>query len=174
MRATEPPRALTGEVIDSERAARFSAVEARIARVTHLLDDLVPVPGTGQRVGVDPVIGLIPVVGDVVAAGVGGWVILEAARFGVPRIALARMVVNLVIDLAIGAIPLLGDLLDIVSRSNSANLAIFRTHALDPGASTRGDRLFFAGLVLVLAGLIWAIAWLAGQVLEVLAGLVGG
>jgi hypothetical protein len=165
-------RARPGELIAPDRAARFRAVEARIGRVTHLLDDLVPVPGTGQRVGVDPLIGLIPVVGDVVAATVGGWVILEAARFGIPRVAVARMVVNLVVDLGLGAIPLLGDLFDIVSRSNSANLEIFRRHALDPGASTRGDRRFFVGLVLVLIGIIWVIAWLAGQVIDVLARLL--
>lgn len=161
-----------GEVVDVDRTTRFRAVEARIARVTHLLDDLVPVPGTGQRVGVDPVIGLIPVVGDVVAAGVGGWVILEAARFGIPRIALARMVVNLLVDLGLGAIPLLGDVFDIVARSNSANLAIFRKHALDPVASTGNDRAFFMGLALVLVGAIWAIVWIAGQVLEALGRLL--
>jgi hypothetical protein len=166
-------RSVTGAIVHPDRVARFRAVEARIGRVTHLMDDLVTVPGTGQRVGVDPVIGLIPVVGDLVAATVGGWVILEAARFGVPRVALGRMVVNLVVDLAIGAIPFLGDLFDVVSRSNSANLAIFRKHALDPGASTRGDRLFLVGLVLVLVGLIWAVAWMAGQILDALSRLLG-
>ena len=165
-------RSVRGEIIDGRREARFRQVEARIARVTHLLDDLVPVPGTGQRVGMDPVIGLIPVVGDVVAATVGGWVILEAARFGVPRIALARMVVNLVVDLLVGAVPLLGDLFDIVTRSNSANLAIFRKHALDPAASTRGDRWFFVGLALVLAGLVWAVMWLAARLIEAVGALL--
>lgn len=149
---------VSGELVGGSRAERFRAVEARIGRVTRVMDDLVAVPGTNQRVGVDPLIGLIPVVGDVVAAAVGGWVILEAARFGIPRVALARMVVNLLVDLGIGAIPLLGDLLDIVSRSNSANLRIFRRHALDPDASTYGHNAFFLGLVLVLVGAVWALA----------------
>jgi hypothetical protein len=161
---------LTGEVVGESRHERFVAAERRLKRVTDLLDELVPIPGTGQRVGLDPLIGLIPVVGDVVAAIVGGWVILEAARFGIPRVVVGRMVVNLVVDLAIGAIPFLGDLFDIVSRSNSKNLDLFRRHALDPGASTRGEKSFFAGLVLLLVGIIWLMAlaiqaafgWLAG------------
>jgi hypothetical protein len=168
-------RPVSGEVLDgSSRAERFHAAEARIQRVTHLLDELVPIPGTNQRVGLDPVIGLIPIVGDVTAAAVGAWVILEAARFGVPRWALARMVVNLAVDLAVGLIPIIGDLLDIVSRSNSANLAIFRRHALDPDASSAGHQAFFGGLVLVLVGVIWLTVWLAARFVELVAGLLQG
>ncbi len=168
-------RSVSGEVLEgTSRAERFHAAEARIRRVTHLLDDLVPVPGTGQKVGLDPVIGLIPVVGDVTAAAVGGWVILEAARFGIPRWALGRMIVNLIVDLAIGLIPLIGDLFDIVSRSNSANLDIFRRHALDPDATTAGHQAFFAGLVLLLVGLIWLTVWLAARVIELVVGLFAG
>ena len=144
-----------GEVVGASRAERFRFAEARIGRVTHLLDELVGVPGTPIKVGLDPVIGLIPVVGDAVAAGVGAWVIAEAARFGVPRVVLGRMILNLLVDLGIGAIPLLGDLYDFVFHSNTRNLELFRRHALDPEASTRGERAFFLGLLLVIAGVLW-------------------
>ena len=144
-----------GEVVGASRAERFRSAEARIGRVTHLLDELVGVPGTPIKVGLDPVIGLIPVVGDAVAAGVGAWVIAEAARFGVPRVVLGRMILNLLVDLGIGAIPLLGDLYDFVFHSNTRNLELFRRHALDPEASTRGERAFFLGLLLVIAGVLW-------------------
>jgi hypothetical protein len=168
-------RPVSGEVLEgSSRAERFHAAEARIRRVTHVLDELVPIPGTGQRVGLDPVIGLVPFVGDITAAAVGAWVILEAARFGVPRWALARMLVNLVVDLAVGLIPLIGDLFDIVSRSNSANLAIFRKHALDPDASSAGHQAFFGGLVLLLVGLIWLTVWLAARFFDLVVGLLRG
>ena len=164
--------AIHGEVIGgTSRRERFHAAEARLRRVTHLMDELFPIPGTKQRVGVDPIIGLIPVVGDVAAAAVGSWVILEAARFGIPRVALARMVLNLVVDLAIGLIPLIGDVFDIVKRSNSANLAIFRRHALDPDASTADHRAFFVGLALLLLGLIWLTVWLVVRVVEAVVGL---
>ena len=144
-----------GEVVGASRAERYRSAEARIGRVTHLLDELVAVPGTPIKVGLDPVIGLIPVVGDAVAAGVGAWVIAEAARFGVPRVVLGRMVLNLLVDLGVGAIPLLGDLYDVFFRSNTRNLDLFRRHALDPHASTRGERAFFLGLLLLIVGVLW-------------------
>lgn len=157
-----------GEVVGSSRAERFHAAERRIGRVTTLLDELVSVPGTRVRFGLDPVLGLVPIVGDAVAAIVGLWVIAEATRFGIPRIVVARMSVNLLVDLAVGAIPLLGDLFDLAFRSNARNLALFRRHALDPGASTRGQQAFFGGLVLLLVGAIWLIAVLVGRLWDAL------
>jgi hypothetical protein len=159
---------IEGDVVGASRTERFRAAERRIWRVTHALDELVAVPGTSIRVGLDPVIGLIPVVGDAVAAVVGVWVIGEAARFGIPRLVLGRMAVNLIVDLAIGAIPFLGDLFDFAFRSNSANLELFRRHALDPAASTRGEQAFFAGLLLVLVGIAWLLLLAVGAVWQFL------
>jgi hypothetical protein len=159
----------TGEIVGASRAERFRAAEQRIGRVTRVLDELVGVPGTPIKVGLDPVIGLIPVVGDAVAAGVGAWVIAEAARFGVPRLVLGRMVLNLLLDLGVGAIPILGDVYDLFFRSNSRNLALFRRHALDPDASTRGERAFFAGLLLVIVGILWLAFVALGTIIDWLA-----
>ena len=160
--------AVEGDIVGASRAERFRAAERRIGRVTHALDELIAVPGTPVRVGLDPIVGLIPVVGDAVAALVGVWVIGEAARFGIPRLVLGRMAVNLVIDLAIGAIPLLGDIFDFAFRSNSANLELFRRHALDPDASTRGEQTFLVGLVLLLVGIVWLILTAIGAVWQFL------
>jgi hypothetical protein len=157
--------AVHGEVIGHSRRERFASAERRIGRVTKVLDELVSVPGTSTKVGLDPVIGLIPIVGDAVAALVGGWVILEASRFGVPRIVLARMILNLTVDLAIGAIPLLGDLYDVVFHSNSRNLELFRRHALDPAASTRGEQALFIGLGLLIVGIVWLVVTAMGAFL---------
>lgn len=159
----------TGEIVGASRAERFRAAEQRIGRVTRVLDELVGVPGTPIKVGLDPVIGLIPVVGDAVAAGVGAWVIAEAARFGIPRLVLGRMVLNLLLDLGVGAIPILGDVYDLFFRSNSRNLALFRRHALDPDASTRGERAFFAGLLLVIVGILWLAFVALGTLIDWLA-----
>ena len=141
----------------ASRAERFAAAERRIGRMTHLLDELIEVPGTSIKLGLDPVIGLIPVAGDALSALAGGWVILEASRFGMPRVVLARMVVNLALDLGIGAIPLLGDAYDLLFRSNSRNLDLFRKHALDPAASTRGEQALFIGLALLIVGIVWLV-----------------
>lgn len=163
---------MEGEVVGRSRAERFQDAEARIHRVTHLLDDIVKVPGTSQRIGLDPVVGLIPVIGDIIGALVGGWVVLEAARFGVPRIAVARMVVNVLTDLALGLIPILGIWFDVVSRSNAANLEIFRRHALDPDATTAGHQAFFVGLVLVIIGGIWLVVWAMIRLIELVVSAV--
>ena len=159
---------IEGEVIGASRSERFHAAERRLERVTHALDELVGVPGTSVKVGLDPIVGLIPVVGDVISGVVGTWVIAEAARFGIPRIVVARMTVNLVVDLAIGLIPFLGDLFDLAFRSNSRNLALFRRHALEPDASTRGEATFFVGVALLLIGVLWLIVTAIGAVWQVL------
>lgn len=166
-------RAVEGQVVGASRAERFHAAEARIHRVTFLLDDLFPVPGTDQRVGIDPIVGLVPVVGDIIGALAGSWVIAEAARFGIPRVALARMVVNLIADLVLGMIPILGIFLDVVSRSNTANLELFRRHALDPDATTAGHWAFFGGLLLLLVGLIWLTVVVVLQLLGALGQALG-
>jgi hypothetical protein len=132
--------------------------------MSRLLDDLVPIPGTSHRVGLDPVIGLIPGAGDVVSAIAGGWIILEAVRFGIPGVVLLRMAWNTAVDLAVGAIPILGDVFDVAFRSNRRNLELFRRHALDPAASTAEHWSFVAGLAVLAVGLLWllwsAVVWL--------------
>ena len=149
------------------RQADVAAAEKRIAGVARLLDDLVTIPGTRHRVGLDSVVGLIPGAGDIVAAGVGVWILVEAARFRLPPIVLARMVVNLVVDLAVGAVPILGDLFDVAFRSNSRNLALFRRYASEPGASTAAERAFFVVLLVVVGAVVWIVASAIGWLLSI-------
>jgi len=160
-------RGVSGPVVGPSRSERFHAFERRYAAVSRVLDDLVAIPGTKQRVGLDPVIELIPWIGDLISAGVGFWLIAEAARFRIPSVVLVRMVLNTLVDLAVGAIPILGDLFDIVSRSNRKNLELFRRHATDAYASTTEHRVFLAGLVLVLVGIFWLIAVFLGWLLSI-------
>jgi hypothetical protein len=163
----ETPRSRSGPVVGVSRTEKFRAFERRYAAVSRLLDDLVRIPGTNQRIGLDPVVGLIPWIGDLVSAAVGFWLIAEAARFRIPSVVLARMVLNTTVDLVAGAIPFIGDLFDVVSRSNSRNLELFRRHALDAYASTAEHRAFLAGLVLVVVGLVWLAASLIGWLLSI-------
>jgi hypothetical protein len=165
--APEPARRVRGEVVGDARADQFAAFERRFAAVSRVMDELVAVPGTSIRIGLDPVVGLVPVVGDAISAVVGFWLIAAATRFGVPRIVVGRMIVNTVVDLAVGAIPLLGDVFDVVSHSNSRNLALFRRHALDPAASTRGEQVALAGLVILVVGLLWLVATAIGWLLSI-------
>lgn len=165
-RDREELRSRSGPVVGRSRTERFHAFERRYAAVSRVLDDLIRIPGTNQRIGLDPAIGLIPWFGDLVSAAVGFWLIAEAARFRIPRAVLARMVFNTTVDLLAGAIPILGDLFDVVSRSNRRNLELFRRHATDAGASTAEHRAFLVGLALVVIGLLWLAAMLLGWLLS--------
>lgn len=142
----------------------MQAAERRIAAISRLLDDLVEVPGTGRRFGLDPILGLFPVVGDAIPAALSVWLIAEAARFRLPPVVLGRMVVNVLVDLLVGLVPFVGDLFDFVSKPNARNLALFRRYATEPEASTADQRRFFIGLAAVLVGLAWlaslALGWL--------------
>jgi hypothetical protein len=153
---TRPQRATRrARPIEHGRTERVLAAERRIAAVAHVLDNLIRVPGTGQRVGIDPLIGFIPVVGDLTGAIMAAWIVLEAARFNVPAIVLVRMTVYAAADFLIGLIPLLGDLFDLGFKANMRNLELFHRHAVDPGASTSGSWALVGGIVLAFVGIIW-------------------
>jgi hypothetical protein len=97
----------------------------RIARIARLLDSAVVIPGTRIRIGLDPVIGLIPGAGDAVTTALSAYVVYEAYRAGLPPALILRMALNVIIDLVVSAVPVLGDIGDIFWRANQRNLAIF-------------------------------------------------
>ena len=163
-----PPR--SAGALAHERSARLAAADRRLAFVSRLLDELVTVPGTRHRIGVEPVIGLIPGAGDVVSAAIGVWLIVEASRFHLPPSVIGRMVLNTLVDLVVGIVPLLGDLFDFVFKSNTRNLDLFRRYAADPGADTREHRLFLAGAIALIVGVAWLLLAALGRVLNAVAG----
>ncbi len=120
----------------------------RLRWLSELLDNSIPVPGTNFRFGIDTIIGLVPGVGDLIGGALSGYIILEAARLGVPRSLLARMGYNVLVDVAVGSIPLLGDLFDAGFKANLRNLALVNTHVAAPATARRAGRRF----VLLLAG----------------------
>src|SRR5687768_5352518 len=98
----------------------------RVARLAYWLDDRFQVPGTRLRLGLDGLLGLIPGIGDTATALVASYIVLEAARLGVPKRTLARMIANVGFDFIIGLVPLLGDLGDIAWKANRRNAHILR------------------------------------------------
>lgn len=100
----------------------------RLDRLASLLDDRFRIPGTRIRFGLDPLIGLIPGVGDAVALGGSLWLIAEARAAGAPIGLILRMVWNSLIDAVLGAIPLIGDLFDLANKANRRNLELLRRH----------------------------------------------
>lgn len=101
-------------------------LERRLERLAWWLDSSLRVPGTGLRIGYDALVGLIPGVGDVAGAAVSAWLVNEARRLGIPRRTLARMVGNVGLELAVGAVPVLGDLFDAWFKANQRNVRLLR------------------------------------------------
>lgn len=143
---------------------------AEMETIAWLLDNSIPVPGTGRRFGIDALIGFVPVVGDVLSGGIGLFVVWRASRLGLPRIVVARMLVNSAIDIAIGAIPVIGDAFDLWFKANTRNLAIIRRHLENPETSTRSDWLMLGGLVGVLVGIMVLLGWFVVSVISAVAG----
>jgi len=98
----------------------------RLDKLSKLLDTAILIPGTNIRFGVDALIGLVPVVGDMISTAISSWLIYEAHRLGISRLALWRMMGNVAIDGVVGAIPFLGDAFDVAFRANRRNLRILR------------------------------------------------
>jgi len=99
-----------------------ASVRRRVEAMEILLERAFTVPGTNYRVGLDAVVGLVPVVGDLITTAMGAWILWEARNLGMSRFQIARMAANVGFDTLIGMIPLAGDLFDLAFRSNSRNL----------------------------------------------------
>ena len=105
-----------------------ASVRRRLEAVEGVLERLFVLPGINRPIGLDSIVGLVPVLGDIVTASMGAWLVWEARNLGMSKFQLARMAGNVGIDTAIGAIPLVGDLFDLAFRSNSRNLRIVKRY----------------------------------------------
>lgn len=105
-----------------------AAVRQRIEAMEQVLERAFVVPGINRPIGFDAIVGLVPVVGDVISAAMGAYIIWEANNLGVPKWKLWRMAGNVVFDSAVGTIPVAGDVFDFLFRSNSRNLRIVKRH----------------------------------------------
>ena len=104
------------------------SIRKRIEAMEHLLERSMVVPGTNYPIGLDTIIGFVPVVGDIVTAVMGAYIVWEARNLGLPRWKLWRMIGNIAVDSAVGAVPVVGDAFDVVYRSNTKNLRIVKKH----------------------------------------------
>jgi hypothetical protein len=113
------------------------AVRQRVEALELLLERSFKMPGTNMPVGLDSVIGLIPVLGDVVTAAMGAYMVWEARNLGMSKWQLMRMTANVGVDTLLGAVPVVGDAFDLLWRSNSKNLRIIKKHLDKHHPSTR-------------------------------------
>lgn len=112
----------------ADAAAEILDARRRIRRVAELLDSGIGVPGTRLRVGVEALIGLIPVVGDLIGVLLGAYFLYEGARLRVPASLMARMTGNVLIDALVGFVPVVGDLADFAFKSNQRNARLLEAH----------------------------------------------
>ena len=147
-------------VPNSGQSQRLEALR----RAARLLDSAVVVPGTSFRIGLDPILGLIPGVGELVSPLFTVSILWHAREFGIPRLVLLRMILNVAIDALVGAVPLVGDLFDVAWKANTANLALLERHVSEPRPATFGDWLFVVAIVTLLIGVAVApfviVAWI--------------
>ena len=124
-----------------------------------IMDEFLRFPGTKIRFGLDPIIGLLPGIGDVSSAIISAMALIHAARYGVPKILLARMATNILINELVGIIPGLGDAFSFWFKSNVRNYKLLRRYSAAPTRSRKGDWIFLVAVlsllfVIVCAGLI--------------------
>ena len=104
------------------------SIRQRVEAMEMLLERSFKVPGTNFPIGLDAIIGLVPVLGDIITTALGAYMVWEARNLGLPKWKLWRMAGNIAVDTAVGAVPLVGDAADVLFRSNTRNLRIIKKH----------------------------------------------
>jgi hypothetical protein len=104
------------------------AAYTRVAHLSRLMDSAVGIPGTNIRLGFDALVGLVPVVGDLISQAISTYLIWEARQLGASGLTIARMLANSLIDTTFGVIPVVGDAFDIAFRANMKNLRLLEKH----------------------------------------------
>jgi hypothetical protein len=142
----------------------------KLRRLAWLLDSSIPIPGTNLTIGLDALIGLVPGIGDLVGVALSSWILKEAHALGVSKAVLARMTLNVLIEGAVGAVPLLGDLFDAAFKANQRNVKLLGDWMVQPRKEARAGWLFLAAMLGAIVALLAAAIALAWLLLGALAG----
>lgn len=157
----------------SRRDFNAEIAHARFARFAHLLDNSIPLPG-GYRIGLDGIVGLIPGIGDLAGAAASSYLVVLAARTGVPTSVLLLMVYNIVTEMVFGSIPVVGDIFDFVWKANERNLELYEEFHAHPYKGRQKHRLKAALPLLGLLGILTIAGFLAVAMIKLIIRLVGG
>jgi hypothetical protein len=165
---------LDWEVLPPEEKRKRQGLEPLFKWLALIMDEIIRVPGTKFRFGLDPLIGLVPGIGDTSSALVSAFALIQAARLGVPKVLLARMSLNILINEIVGIVPVFGDAFSFWFKSNARNYQIIRDHTLAPGVSQRSDWTFVIAVLVVLFVVVCAGLLVSFLVLGALARLLTG
>jgi hypothetical protein len=156
----------------SETRPETSRALGQVRGLARILDEAITIPGTSIRIGLDPILGLIPGGGDIAGGVLTGGLVLLAARAGAPGSVLTRMVINLAIDAAVGNVPLLGDVFDVAWRANTKNAELFEKWLETPRTTQRASRGVVALLLLLIALLVIGAVAVGIMLMRAVAGLI--
>ena len=119
----------------------------RLNRLAWLLDSSIPIPGTRLTVGLDALIGLVPVVGDLIGVALSSYILHEARNMGVSKAVLLRMALNVAVEGVVGIVPFAGDVFDAAFKANQRNVRLLNQWVERPDRSERASRLFVGGVI---------------------------
>jgi hypothetical protein len=143
-----------------------------LRNVAQLLDSAFLVPGTRWRVGLDPILGLVPGIGDLVSPLFTAGILWQARELGIPKVVQLRMIFNVAIDALVGVVPLVGDLFDFAWKANDMNMALLERHAREEHPAAPGDWVFVVAMIAILVGLAALPFIIAGYLFSLLRQLV--
>jgi hypothetical protein len=136
--------------------------------LAELLDNSIPVPGLKFRIGIESLLGMIPILGDLIGAAISSYILFLAAKLGAAKVTLLRMALNVAIESAVGVVPIVGDIFDFGWKANRRNVDLLKAHLKDPARARRTDWVFALLMILALAAVLaffaWA-AWMTGRAL---------
>ncbi|HEY9778823.1 MAG TPA: DUF4112 domain-containing protein [Leptolyngbyaceae cyanobacterium] len=136
---------------------KFTSIQ-RLRKLSRLLDNAIAIPGTKFRIGLDPIIGLIPGAGDFIGTALSAYIVIEAARLGLPKQTLGKMVYNIVLESVVGAVPIVGDWFDFAWKANVKNIELLESHLGVAQESQKASRWFIlllvVGLFMLCIGLV--------------------
>jgi hypothetical protein len=144
----------------------------RLRSLSHLLDNAILIPGTDYRIGLDPILGLLPGAGDIIGTGFSAYIILEAALMGLPKVTLTRMAFNILLETVVGSIPFIGDFFDFAWKANVKNLELLESHVAAPKSSKKGDWWFAILLIIGLFAVVLGLAAVTWSLFSYLWGLI--
>lgn len=146
----------------------------RLEHLAWLTDNSIPIPGTGARVGLDPLIGLVPWIGDALGAVISSYILAEAARLGAPKSVLLKMAFNIFVDALIGLVPAVGDLFDFAWKANLRNVKLLEQYIDRPQRTVTTSRIFVVVLAVLLITVVVLIGlagfWLVSAIWRAITG----
>ena len=142
-----------------------------LRRVSGMLDSAMLVPGTSIRFGLDPILGLIPGLGDLVSPLFTIGILWQARDLGIPKVVQLRMIFNVAVDTLVGIVPVVGDLFDVAWKANDMNMALLERHAYEEHRPSARDWLFVSAMIAILVVLAVMPLLLLGWMTSLVAGL---